>query len=106
MNQPQLVFQLAPTTPFTYCRICGAHFVHHNIYERYQWSHLHANTHTFKQHDLLNKSKLWLLPAAARKLASYGIIPLKDLVLDDEIADALRESEPIQTRGPPITTHL
>jgi hypothetical protein len=40
------------------------------------------------------------MPDAAHHLAQYGVIPLKDLVLDNEISQALYESSPIQANAP------
>jgi len=97
-----LLFQLPTDVPFTYCRICGSYFAHPSLPERNVWSHKHANTHTPKQHRLLKVSGLWLLPEAAYRLATLGVIPAKDLILDDEVAHALLESKPFGSRPPPV----
>ena len=97
---PQLVFALDPTLDFTYCRICGAYFCHPAKLSRQVWSHKHSQTHSERQHHFLSISNLWLLPDAAHKLASAGIISLTDLVMDDEIEAALYESSPILRNAP------
>ena len=99
---PPFLFQLPTDVQFTYCRICGAYFAHPLPNERRRWSFQHADTHSRKQHHLLKVSGLWLMPDAAFKLATIGVLPLKDLVMDDEVEHAMLESKPFGSRPPPV----
>lgn len=106
---PGLEFDLQ--CPYTYCRICGSIFqspydretkpdspamlVDAATAMRREWSYNHASSHTSLEHMLLELSGLWLLAEAAHKLAAFGIIPVSDMVLNPEIADALATSKPI-----------
>ncbi len=98
--------------PHTACKICGAVFQsnadrnlpvgvleNHAVWAaeslRRSWSHRHARTHPQHEHMNLQKSGLWCTPEAAIKLAAFGIIPIVDLVMNDEIEGALAESKPV-----------
>lgn len=59
------------------------------------WSQRHARTHTEREHVQLVLSGRWLTPEAAYRLAAFGVISIGDLVLDDEIAAAYKESSPV-----------
>lgn len=114
-------FKFQAHNPHTYCRICGALFqsdfdrnpeefvsddsnditlsdvISYATLKRKRWSQYHAATHSSQEHDLLVKRNLWLTPDAAYRLAAYGIIPLVDMVLNDEIEDSLRQAPSIPT---------
>src|SRR5262245_42006747 len=79
-NQRPFIFP--PSTPFTYCRICGEYFSHASLNERKRWSHYHAAKHSQQEHRLLFLSGLHLTPTAAYKLAPLGVIPAVDMVTD------------------------
>lgn len=111
------------TKPYRYCRICGVVYqterdrnpperkvdirgvrdLEHvlwqaDVYERQiRWSVKHAGTHTNSEHELLAMSGLYMMPEAAEKLSAFGIISIRDLVMDDETSDALRKASPIPT---------
>lgn len=92
--------------PWTACRICGLVFQSkldrtNNFNEeaqlralllRREWSIRHAKTHSATEHRELALSGRWLSPEAAQKLSSFGIIPLTDAVMDNEVEAALREA--------------
>jgi hypothetical protein len=86
-----LTLSLKPNT--TYCRLCGEAFSHPFIPMRQAWSYKHAETHSEHQHRLLELSGRHLTPEAAQKLQHIAI-PVVDLVVDDEVAQALREALP------------
>lgn len=94
--------------PHTCCRICGAIYQgdldrtpdgaytmqvqHDAIVARMEWSRRHARTHPDWEHKQLVASGRYCTPEAASKLASFGIIAMSDMALDDESADAGLES--------------
>lgn len=91
--------------PYTVCCICG------DVYQtsddrvygnnpvtelaRKEWSHAHAREHSSTQHRQLALSGRQFTPEAANKLAAFGIISVSDMVMDNEVEDALRLSKPI-----------
>jgi hypothetical protein len=107
--------------PFTYCGICGAVFQHEAdrspikvfqrqkadfsyrlenvalfaLGERKRWSQKHAKLHSSTEHRLLALSGRHLTPEAQHKLAAFGVIDVKGLVLDDEIEHALNSSSAV-----------
>lgn len=88
------------------CGICGEVFQSHldrlqaptvgefnrALDMRLEWRIRHARMHSSTEHRQLRLSGLFALPEAAKKLASYGIIPLTDTVRHDESVHALAES--------------
>src|SRR4051812_13664219 len=82
-------FVLQPNT--AYCRICGEINQDPHAYVRWVWSYTHSYTHTPAQHRSLELSHRHLTPEAAQKL-QHITIPIIDLVMDDEVASALREA--------------
>lgn len=89
---PNLTFD--PEVSYTYCRLCGAVFQDPDTINRRDWSFKHARKHSYRQHRLLQLSGRWLTPEAAYVLAAFGVVPVSDMVLDDEVADALAKSSP------------
>jgi hypothetical protein len=100
--------QFDPSKPNVFCRICGAVFQGPldrtavgvlqealALSERKAWSHRHAKTHSAYEHRMLAESGRFYTPEAAVKLAPFGIISMSDAWADEEIAQALYESNPI-----------
>jgi len=56
------------------------------------WAIRHSKTHPEKEHLLLRASGRTCTPEAAQKLANYGIVPLSDAALDQEVSIALLEA--------------
>jgi hypothetical protein len=77
-----------------------------NRRDLHEWATAHSRTHTALEKTALHGSGLWLLPEAAYKLAAYGIIPLQDLVQDDEVKDALRQAPASPENEPEHITHI
>ncbi len=99
-----------PNKDHTYCRICGDVYQseldrnYTNLEEWYEamerrraWSHSHSKLHGEREHLALAQSGLWVTPEAASKLAAFGIIPISDMVLNEEVSCALAESNPYPT---------
>jgi hypothetical protein len=87
-----------PARPYVGCRLCGRVF--QGTPERNkEWRRTHNKLHSEKEHKLLALSGRWATPEAAQRLAPYGIFNLKDLVLDNEVADALRSAPRLPTEG-------
>lgn len=88
------------TRDYVYCRICGV------IYQpplnripspdytaqvqlaalilRKEWSQKHAKQHTSAQHRQLQLSGRHCTPEALQRLVPFGIIPVSDIVFDEE----------------------
>ena len=94
--------------PYTYCRICGSLYQSDSdrsavtdeekyiaSEKRRNWSIKHSKDHLDIEHIMLLKSGLWVTPEAQIKLASFGVISVQDMVFNDEIEAALKESKPI-----------
>lgn len=102
-------FEFDPNKPHTYCRLCGEVYqgepdrfperyvsdstpleqvLVDNLLRRQEWSFKHAKRHPEWQHRRLMRSGRWLTPEAAEKLIPFGIVPLLDIVLDDEVEHA------------------
>ena len=91
--------------PYTICRLCGKVYQTANdralgncpltLDDRKKWSLKHAKEHSDNEHRLLALSGLVVTPDAAIELAAFGIIPVSDLVLNDEVESALAESKPV-----------
>lgn len=114
---PGLLFK--PTRPNCYCRICGAVFQSDydrnpewfknsiefcnsvdlvSIYAtslRKEWSIKHSRSHTDAEHRHLALSGQFLLPEAAHKLAAFGVVDVKGMVMDKEIEAAYAEAPAI-----------
>lgn len=89
-----------PDRDYTYCRICGQVFqpelnrVPQEDYtqevilaaeiKRRKWSQNHATQHTSAEHRQLALSGRHCTPEALEKLVPFGIIPVSDIVMDDE----------------------
>jgi len=99
-----------PAMPFVCCVICGEVF--QSNLDRYpqnpqetvdaalrrrEWARKHARIHPNWQHERLVKSGRMCTPEAAQKLATYGVIPLSDMVLDPEHEAALAEAPRLAT---------
>lgn len=65
---------------------------------RKQWAERHAKTHPQSEHDALRNSGRSCTAEAAYHLASYGLIPLSDLVLQEDVEAAGRETTSIPTK--------
>ena len=94
--------------PWTCCRVCGAIYqskldrtvgdLGHNLTAmelRREWSVRHARLHTEKEHLSLALSGRSVTPEAAEKLAAFGVIPLVDMVMDEEVKSSLAEARAI-----------
>jgi len=64
---------------------------------RERWSEQHRKSHPESEHKQLRKSGRAMTPEAAHKLAAFGIIPITDMVTDNEVEYALMESSAIPT---------
>ena len=96
--------EFMPNRDYTYCRICGTIFqpwlnrVSENEYTeevklaaellRREGSQNHAKTHTVTEHRMLALSGRHCTPEALSKLLPMGVIPVSDLALDAESAQA------------------
>lgn len=65
--------------------------------QRDRWAELHAKRHTSREHYMLQLSGNTMTPEAAKKLAAFGLLPIIDMVEDDEVQIALLESSPMPT---------
>ena len=102
-----------PDRDYTYCRICGQLFqpalnrVSPQEYtaevmlaaqiQRREWSQLHASKHTSTQHRQLAQSGRHCTPEALQKLVPFGIIPVSDIVFDNESMHAGLEAPRMPT---------
>jgi hypothetical protein len=59
---------------------------------RDEWAESHSRTHSLKEHHLLQISGASMTPEAAARLQTYGLIPVTDMVVQPEVADALRST--------------
>lgn len=86
--------------PYRCCLVCGAVFQTESdrrlsplsAVARQEWANSHSKTHPASLHRKLAMSGNFALPDAALKLAAFGIFSLNDLVLSDEVSDALGEA--------------
>lgn len=90
--------QFDPHRPYTGCRICGQLFQHDDVDVRMAWSWMHSEKHSPLEHYMLEQSGNWCTPEAAENLAPYGIFSLTDMVMSDEISDALRNAKSIPVK--------
>lgn len=94
--------------PFRACLLCGALYqaradrvallpkqVAIAAWERQKWATKHAKQHTTLEHEQFKASKLLIMPLAAKRLAPFGVIPIGDSLINEEIQRALFESNPI-----------
>jgi len=89
-----------PNRDYTYCRICGVIFqpalnrvpssqytpeviLAANLLRR-EWSQSHAKLHSDTEHRQLALSGKHCTPEALQKLVPFGIIPVSDIVMDNE----------------------
>jgi hypothetical protein len=89
-----------PTRDYTYCRICGVVYqpelnrvpeeeytveviLAANLLRR-EWSQYHARSHSSTEHRQLKDSGRHCTPEALQKLVPFGIIPVSDIVFDNE----------------------
>lgn len=103
MNGPVFVpngMTFMPDRDYTYCRICGVVYqpelnrVPESEYTvevilaanllRREWSQYHARSHTSTEHRQLAQSGRHCTPEALQKLVPFGIIPVSDIVFDNE----------------------
>jgi hypothetical protein len=52
------------------------------------WATYHNRTHSSREHESFQKSGRFLSPEATEKLVPLGIIPVSDIVTDDEVRHA------------------
>lgn len=91
--------KFSPHKPFAACRLCGAVYqserdrtepwsdelrTYHDV-----WRGVHNRKHSEFEHKMLALSGRQLTPEAAYRLAPYGVIPMLDIVLDDEVKHAM-----------------
>lgn len=103
--------EFKPEADYRFCLLCGAIFQddlcrkcdrtpEENIrvqVRKNRWAERHARTHPSRLHRELQVSGLQMLPEAAAKAISYGIVPIEDMVLNDEVEHALRVSSSTPT---------
>lgn len=105
-------FEFDLNRPYTACLLCGVVYQseidrkvppgeepHNSLIARIakerrgNWARAHAATeHTLDEHAELARSGRTMTPQAAQKLSAYGIIDITDMVVDDEVADALAKA--------------
>lgn len=96
--------------PYIFCRLCGAirqtnldrnavsqEKLLDSLLARREWSLKHARIHPEHQHKSLERSKRFLTPEAAHRLAAFGIVDLVGLSIDDEMIDAYALSKSVPT---------
>lgn len=111
-------FEFDKTKPYTACCLCGAvyqgaldlrvppgHEPHNSIIARLAknnrdaWASEHARKeHKESEHMALRRSGRFATPEASQKLAALGIVSLVDMILDDEVSNALKEGSPMPER--------
>jgi len=64
-------------------RYDSAHVVD-GAFERVLWAQRHAYSHAQWQHEDFKRSGLFVTPAAAERLVPFGIIPVQDIVENEE----------------------
>jgi len=106
-------FEFDASKPFVGCKLCGRLFqskydrdpysyvtadfaidavLHHARKLSRGWQITHNKSHPEHEHVALLKSGRWCTPEAAEILAPLGVIPLIDLVLDQEVNHAMRQA--------------
>lgn len=103
----EIGIEFEPDKPFVCCVICGAirqtphdrtnKNVLWGLRNRRAWAEKHRKLHSEREHRQLRNSGLSMTPEAAKKLAAFGVIPVMDMVMNEETAVALLESSPIPT---------
>jgi len=100
-------FKFVTNKDHSACRICGEVYqsdldrlddpTPQQAYQAFElrtaWRIKHDRKHTDAQRRELQQSGLSMLPAAAERLAPFGIIPLTDTVRTDETVHALRSAK-------------
>jgi hypothetical protein len=97
-------FEFRWDRPARHCRICGESFqptlARSHDYDSsaeiqwaveimlQEWATGHNKQHTERQHRQFKKSRRFLTPEATIRLAPMGIIPVQDMVFDEEVAQA------------------
>jgi hypothetical protein len=91
-------FNFDPSLPYAGCGICGKVYQPrfarpHDILTAVaitNWRKKHNESHTEREHLQLKASGRKMTPEAAQRLSQFGIIDFEGMVMDDEIAHALR----------------
>ena len=118
---PEENFEFDLTRPAQHCAICGESFqpwlartqefltdgeVQLAVkIEIDEWRVQHNKKHTEKEHIEFVKSGRKMTPKAALKLIPLGILPVGDLMLDEEIMQAGRESSRAPNNDVPDHMH-
>lgn len=90
-SDPDVNFNAA--LPFRACLLCGRVFQCSDLERRDKWAQIHARrSHTQTEHYMLMLSGLVMTAEAAQRLAAFGIIPISDMVLNEEVEAALLEA--------------
>lgn len=103
-----------PNKPYVSCMLCGAvfqgpldlrvppnHEPENSLIARLaknkrdEWAEEHATQHTEHEHMMYRLSGRFATPEAAQKLAALGTFSVLDLVIDDEVSNALAEAKAI-----------
>lgn len=101
VKHPDMEFD--PKYPYRACMICGQVFQppffrqdHPTATQVLQceelkanWAKRHSKSHPDHEHLSLIRSGRMCTPEAAQVLCNFGLIPITDLVTDDEVAHAL-----------------
>lgn len=66
--------------------------------KRDDWSRKHAATHTEHEHRMHRLSGRFATPEAAQALSAMGIFSVIDLIVDDEVSNALGEAKAMPTK--------
>lgn len=104
-------FKLRKDRQYAFCRICGALYqsrlatdtddlnyttdwaIPYAVeIETREWQMAHNKTHPEHVHKSFVASGRFLSPEATVKLAPYGIAPVSDMIMDDEVAQAALEA--------------
>lgn len=100
--------------PWVSCQLCGAvyqgpldlrvppgHLPENSMIaklaqnRRNEWALKHSKTHSEHEHNMYRLSGRFATPEAAQKLAARGIMSIVDMVMDDEVENALKEGKPV-----------
>jgi len=104
-----------PDRPYAGCLLCGAvfqskldlrvppgHEPHNSLIaklakeKRDEWRYKHFNNeHTAREREIHIMSGRFAMPEAAQALSQRGIFSIVDMVIDDEVSNALAEASPI-----------
>src|SRR5205823_20815 len=105
-----------PNRPYTGCLLCGevfqsridrrvpeGHLPHNSLIaklafdRRQKWVDEHYRTHSEYEHRQHRLSGRFATPDAAQKLASFGLFSAVDIVIDNEVENALKNAPVIPT---------